>query len=747
MKNKKIFLILFLIMFAFTNVYAASTTSLSVTFRDGSAGKGKVQYSLNDGGTWSDIENNTNLTNLNVTGNNLRLKIVPRDDNTIDWAGIELNGAVITEDNIKDALQSGDGYSVPANVTDASLNNVEFREGESHDEGGEHASLTISISGDTLNYDNPASNDAIGMFFGINNSQERRGLEKSDVNFTTENNKIVGLTTKNPIDYEYDYNNEGTVTFHIVHQPGDVITSLKINNTSYNTPRTKEALIAAYSNNMISFDVPDVPYQNTYDIVIEGRALTSEEEFLAGFLWTYDANASQYADDDKILHGVLEFVEAKYDGRTYKTVDEVNNAGNLFKWKDTQKGSNDPMGEAVFPVGTVLTLRLIPDAGYQLTSFDLNGFPFEPGEEVGLYTFTVGRGPFHLGAHFTTVDNEVSAKADRVDNGKISNVNFENGTAKLEVDNIGSMSPQREEKFVEAADEYEIDNYLEISLYNTIYKGGKKDDKNNYLTWDTEVNNLDKKARIELELNGNLDGNDVAIVHEKHLENGNVEYEIIDATFDSATNKVSFETDGFSVYAIATKGGSEEPASGDINKTIKDTAGNILTILGDGKFVDGDNLVVEMMDDFSNLDEEDQANLDAIKKVLGSDKELFGALMIYVENGDDTVELPDSNDGYKFVMNLPEEALKDHTNPTMARLLEGDSIKLEKGISIKYNKDDKGYPVKLKNVGIYVLYDDLSKEEENVQTNDGIKNYLALLLISIIGLSILPVKEVIKKYN
>ena len=65
MKNKKSFLILFLfvVMFAFTTVYAASTKTLSVTFRDGSAGKGKVQYSLNDGASWSDIENNTNYYN------------------------------------------------------------------------------------------------------------------------------------------------------------------------------------------------------------------------------------------------------------------------------------------------------------------------------------------------------------------------------------------------------------------------------------------------------------------------------------------------------------------------------------------------------------------------------------------------------------------------------------------------------------------------------------------------------------
>ena len=748
MKNKKrfLFLILFVVMFAFTNVYAASTTSLSVSFREGSAGKGKVQYSLNDGQTWSDIEQNTNLNNLNVTGDNLRLKIVARDDNTIDWAGIELNGAIITEDNIKDALQSGDGYSVPANVVDASLSNIEFREGENNPQGGEHASLTISISGDTLEYDNPSSNDAIGMFFGINNSQERRGLEKSDVNFTTENNKIVGLTTKNPIDYEYDYNNEGTVTFHIMHQPGDVITSLKINNTSYNTPRTKEALIAAYSNNMISFDVSGVPYQNTYNIVIEGRALNEEEEFLAGFLWTYDANASQYADDDKILHGVLEFVKAEYDGHTYTTIEQVNNAGNLFKWKDAKKDSNDPMGEAVFPVGTELTVRLIPDAGYQLTSFDLNGFPFEPGEEVGLYTFTVGRGPFHLGAHFTEEGNTVLATSENVKNGTIdTNEEVEAGTLKLSVSNIGSMSPEREGKFVDTADEYEIASYMDISLYNAIYKGGKKDANGNYESWDTEVNDLANDARIALELSENMNGKEVVLVHEKH----DGTYEIIETNYDSENNTITFETDSFSTYAIAYKESNTE------EYTITDKNGNEISFTE----VAGEKFILTIIDYLKLTDEEFQEltggevtkeQYNAVMNLIQEEVKDKGILISFYEiivstdrENEDNREV--ENGPFNIRIKLTDE-MKKYEQFYIIYIDMDDEMNIIKKepIELSLSKDGKYLEGTLKHLSKYVLTGTEAAAngdtEENVKTGDNIYTYVILLVISLIGLSILPIR-------
>ena len=173
-------------------------------------------------------------------------------------------------------------------------------------------------------------------------------------------------------------------------------------------------MIGAYDNGGIAFDIENVPYSENYTIEVTGRKQTEQEKIMGNFGWTYDEHTNQYSEDDKILHGILEFVSAEYNNQKYTTIEAVNNAGGLFAWNDGVRDTDDPTGEATLPVGTILTLRLIPDEGYQLTSFDLNGTPFEPGEEPGIYTFEIGGGNWHLGAHFTEEGNIVQATSENV---------------------------------------------------------------------------------------------------------------------------------------------------------------------------------------------------------------------------------------------------------------------------------------------------------------------------------------------
>ena len=162
------------------------------------------------------------------------------------------------------------------------------------------------------------------------------------------------------------------------------------------------------------------------------------------------------------------------------------------------------------------------------------------------------------------VGDEVQSNSENVISGEISinksgNENFENGTAKLEVDDVASMSPNRMEGFEsKATDEgYDIENYLDISLYNSIYKGGKKDSNGNYESWDTPVENIDNKATITLELENDMSGKNLAIVHETHNGNEITGYEVIDATYNEENNTITFETDSFSNYAIVSKESTE----------------------------------------------------------------------------------------------------------------------------------------------------------------------------------------------
>ena len=125
-----------------------------------------------------------------------------------------------------------------------------------------------------------------------------------------------------------------------------------------------------------------------YDIEIEARYPNSDEEFMSGFLWDY--NPEGYTGpDDKILHGTLTFVKAEYGGHTYTTPEQVNALGGVYIWRDAERKDSytedrEGVGEAQFPKGTMLTVKIIPDSGYQLVNFGLNGTPFETQEELDL---------------------------------------------------------------------------------------------------------------------------------------------------------------------------------------------------------------------------------------------------------------------------------------------------------------------------------------------------------------------------
>ena len=143
MKNTKIVvlsliftLMLNMIIPLMTVVAVSNTTNLSVNFRDGNASYGKVQYSLNDGATWNDVTKNIENLNISVSGDNLRLKIVPNSNYSVDYAGISLNlDGTATSELSEYGLESDDGYSVPANIQSVALEQVEFREenGQSSD--------------------------------------------------------------------------------------------------------------------------------------------------------------------------------------------------------------------------------------------------------------------------------------------------------------------------------------------------------------------------------------------------------------------------------------------------------------------------------------------------------------------------------------------------------------------------------------------------------------------------------------
>ena len=649
------FLVAFVLLFGFfivtTRVLAEDAkVSLSVSFRDNCADYGKVQYSLDNGTIWHDITHNISEMNATITEGNFRLKLVPNENYSVDYAGIELRLGETNYTNLSSyGFETEEGYAVPTDVETVGLFMVEFREGGGAPGGGPgqggnaNTHFNIHLESTEWEFDNDWSSEATDFAVGINSSN-LRNISKEEVNYITQGEDIVGLDTKDSLGYTYDYDNSGHVTFFVKVQWNDVITSLKINDVPYNVPHSKADLEAAFSTNFraLLFEIPNVPYADTYNIEASGRKQTQEELIMGNFGWTYDANTNEYSDDDKILNGVLDFVKAEYKGVTYTNLEDLNSAGPLFEWNDGVRGTSDPTGEAMFPAGTVLTLRLTPDSGYQLTSFDLNGFPFEPGEEIGLYTFTIGGGNWHLGAHFTEVSDEVQANSSNVKAGNISlnkseTGGFSNGTAKLEVNDVVSMSPERKDSFENTASEngYDINNYLDISLYNSIYKAGLKDSNGNYESWDTEVNNLGENATITLQLEQDMNGKDIALVHEKHSGDTIIGYEVVNVDYDKNNNAIVFDADSFSNYAVMVKDNNVE----DANYTVPDSNGNTIVFSQEAgheftlNIVDYLSYTKEEVISMAGItSEEYDAVFNGIKESVKKDGELVGLMEIEVLN-------------------------------------------------------------------------------------------------------------------
>lgn len=472
-------------------------------------------------------------------------------------------------------------FSYFALVTTASAQNYPIRA---------TGNISINISGSDIEYhyvaDKPNEPDVARFKFAINADH----IEEDGVPFTFGNATFkdgimppnaTGVSTTNPIEYEYGYDGSGTVNFFFSGASNIEYTKLIINDVDYanQTPHTKDEIYEHHIGRGLQFWINNVPYnEDGYNIVVEGSKISSEK-LVGSFGWNYKKDTEPDYDpneDSLVTHGKVDFVQVKYtdsDNHTY-TFDDVvdyNNArfhgtGEIYQWVDGNKNYTDrreAWGEALVPYGAELTIKVIPDEGYQLVGLTNSRTGFTATDEIGVYKIVfnaenMGNGAdnFHLGAVFSRIDDEVVTNSANIRSGSIqADTSFENGSAKLEVTDANNIDQERREQFEASVSNegYEIENYLDISLYNSVYKGGKKDANDNYESWDTPVTSLENDATITLELEDDMSGKDIVVVHEKHNGDTITGYETIDVVYNEENNTITFETDSFSNYAIATK--------------------------------------------------------------------------------------------------------------------------------------------------------------------------------------------------
>lgn len=189
--------------------------------------------------------------------------------------------------------------------------------------------------------------------------------------------------------------------------------------------------------------------------------------------------------------------------------------------------------------GTEVTIELMPNYGYQYVSGGINGVPTSPEAGKASYTFIMPANHVHISAIFEKTNDVIDLETDKIKAASITMPAGElNGNAELLIDEASEFDTTG---FVAAAGGFEIGSYLDLSLNELIYKGSTTD------AWRTSLTDLNSDSSIILALGDELKGH----AEYKVIRHHNGAIEELDAVYDAATGTLSFDTDGFSIYALA----------------------------------------------------------------------------------------------------------------------------------------------------------------------------------------------------
>lgn len=489
--------------------YAQNNTTLD--FKNGEIRNNKIYYNTSnvEVGLYKKSENvSKNYENINIT----------EKDVQIDLNEYEYYLMIENPNNNKIRLMiNGVAHTIPANNY-FKLSSSEFSgvlNIEIENLGGQQAGQTKENV--TVNAISTNGNIADVL---INNIKFNDGMETSKINSTKE------------IDKKSQDEIQITVEF------GKTISSIKINGVAMDITGVTD--IAKYT----------VNHETLYNIEVVCGGLNKNINMPI----SWDYTGKKFGQDSLVQHGDVEILSVKLEDGTILTskqmqeyVEEDRGFGmqKYPKYNDAYLEKTQTTGEVRIKPGLEVTIKLIPNYGYQLTSTSLNGTRIEAvNDKQSTFTFNMPATPLHLSALFTKVEDKVKTQSKKIQSGniEITDNEIDTGSVILSVRDV-ELKQDKISNFKEAAKGYNISSYLDINLDQVIYKGTEND------VWTNELRELNSPAKITLKLEEGVDGNEIVIVHEKH----DGTYEIIPTTYDKEKNTIIFNTSSFSNYAIASK--------------------------------------------------------------------------------------------------------------------------------------------------------------------------------------------------
>lgn len=237
--------------------------------------------------------------------------------------------------------------------------------------------------------------------------------------------------------------------------------------------------------------------------------------------WAYDRQT--YGEDAYLEHGKAQVVavEGVYD---LYSIPFANNPGD-------EKG-----GHIAVEAGKQVTVRLIPDYGYQLKGVSLNGgVTLAPQAEVSTFTFTMPDTNVHFKGIFTQTQDEINTTGT-----KVSSASVENGANAAPSGNLRLTVEDSDANTTNAL--AQVENAVSAEAVNlTLDQIVSKGDGTN---WENPVTQFDQPVKMKLQV---ADYDTVAGYEVVREHNGNLTKL---TTSVSENGTLTFETNQFSTYFI-----------------------------------------------------------------------------------------------------------------------------------------------------------------------------------------------------
>ena len=256
-----------------------------------------------------------------------------------------------------------------------------------------------------------------------------------------------------------------------------------------------------------------ITVNGTQHIQIDRKCLT--------VTWAYD---DTYGEDGRIEHGTAEII--KINGQDVSQMTLSNFANNP---------GDKSGGHLAVKRDDVVTIKLIPDYGYQLSGASINGVTLAPQTEVSTFTFKMPDTNVHFKGIFTQTSDEINTSAT-----KVSSASFENGANAAPSGNLRLTVADSNEDTTNAL--AQVANAVSAEAVNLTLD--QIVSKGNGNSWETPVTQFSQPVKMKLKVADYDTAAGYEVVRE---HNGNLTKLTTSVSEDGT---LTFETNQFSTYFI-----------------------------------------------------------------------------------------------------------------------------------------------------------------------------------------------------